>query len=96
MEEICLNFRSVDKLYVQTLLERAKAIYEKYDFEYLTVSKRIENSPPEGFNRGDTCIHILRSLFGVDWEVSCCYDLNASHACVAISRILIICNRFAN
>ena len=55
---------------MQTLLERAKAIYEKYDFEYLTVSKRIENSPPEGFNRGDTCIHILRSLFGVDWEVS--------------------------
>ena len=73
------NFRSVDKLYVQTLLERAKAIYEKYDFEYLTVSKRIENSPPEGFNRGDTCIHILRSLFGVDWEVSgcCCCNLNA-------------------
>ena len=62
--------RLVDKLYVNTLLERAKAIYTRYDFEYLTVSKRLENSPPEGFNRGDTCIHILRSLFGVDWEVS--------------------------
>ena len=50
------------------MIAKAKAIYEKHNFPVLTVSKRIENLPPSGYNRGDSCIHILRSLFGVDWE----------------------------
>lgn len=32
------------------------------------MSRRIENLLPLGLDRGDSCIHILRSLFGVDWE----------------------------
>ena len=52
----------------EALIEHAKAIYAKHGFPVLTVSKRIENQPPSGYNRGDSCIHILRSLFGVDWE----------------------------
>ena len=43
-------------------------IYRKHDFEFMHVSKRIENVPPVGWDRGRSSIHILRSLFGVDWE----------------------------
>ena len=32
------------------------------------MSKRLENVPPVGWDRGRSSIHILRSLFGVDWE----------------------------
>ena len=46
----------------------AEEIYRRHGFEWLTVSKRIENVAPEGWDRGDSSIHILRSLFGVDWE----------------------------
>ncbi len=65
---IALHYRQVDRFNLQSLLSRGKSIYARYNFEYLTVSKRIENCPPEGYDRGDTCIHILRSLYGVDWE----------------------------
>ena len=41
-------------------MARAEAVYARHDFQTLTVSKRLENHPPEGFNRGDSCIHILR------------------------------------
>ena len=32
------------------------------------MSKRVENLAPEGWDRGTSCLHILRSLYGVDWE----------------------------
>lgn len=62
------SIRNVGKDERESLIARAKAVYAKHDFKVLTVSKRIENLPPSGFDRGDSCIHILRSLFGVDWE----------------------------
>ena len=49
-------------------MNEAEEIYRRHGFEWLTVSKRIENVAPEGWDRGDSSIHILRSLFGVDWE----------------------------
>ena len=36
--------------------------------DVLTVSKRFENVPPMGWDRGDSCIHILKWMFGLDWE----------------------------
>ena len=51
-----------------SMLEEAQKVYERHGFETLMVSKRLENHAPEGWNRGDSCIHILRSLYGVDWE----------------------------
>lgn len=69
LDLIFLKFvREVRKADRDRLMEKALAIYAKYDFEVLTVSKRIENKPPSGFDRGHSCILILRSLFGVDWE----------------------------
>ena len=47
---------------------KAKEIYAKHDFGILTVSKRFENVPPMGWDRGDSCIHILKWMFGLDWE----------------------------
>lgn len=32
------------------------------------MSKRLETIPPLGWDRGRSSIHILRSLYGVDWE----------------------------
>ena len=32
------------------------------------MSKRLENIPPLGWDRGRSSIHILRSIFGIDWE----------------------------
>lgn len=61
-------FREIDKSEREDLIAKAEAIYAKHNFETLSVSRRIENLPPEGFNRGDSCILILRSIFGVDWE----------------------------
>jgi hypothetical protein len=51
-----------------SLLDKARQIYGNHGFQTLTVSKRLENEPVEGWNRGDCCIHILRSIYGVDWE----------------------------
>ena len=50
-----------------TLMAKAKEVYTRHNFEVLTVSKRFENVP-HGRDRGDACIYILRSLFGLDWE----------------------------
>ena len=47
---------------------KAKEIYAKHNFDVLTVSKRFENVPPMGWDRGDSCIHILKWMFGLDWE----------------------------
>ena len=52
----------------EELIEMVSEIYRKHDFEFMHVSKRIENVPPVGWDRGRSSIHILRSLFGVDWE----------------------------
>ena len=59
------------------LIEMVSEIYRKHDFQFMHVSKRIENVPPVGWDRGRSSIHILRSLFGVDWEemVQVCLDL---------------------
>ena len=65
---VAWHFREVEHKKKEQLIARAKAIYARHDFQVLTVSKRIENLPPSGFDRGDSCFHILRSLFGVDWE----------------------------
>ena len=60
----------------EELIEMVSEIYRKHDFEFMHVSKRIENVPPVGWDRGRSSIHILRSLFGVDWEemVQVCLD----------------------
>jgi hypothetical protein len=50
-----------------TLMAKAREVYVRHNFEVLTVSKRFENVP-HGRDRGDACIYILRSLFGLDWE----------------------------
>ena len=48
-------------------MAKAREVYSRHGFEVLTVSKRFENVP-HGRDRGDACIYILRSLFGLDWE----------------------------
>jgi len=48
-------------------MSKAKEVYSRHGFEVLTVSKRFENVPA-GRDRGDACIYILRSIFGLDWE----------------------------
>ena len=40
----------------------------RHNFDFFNVSKRLENIPPLGWDRGRSSIHILRSLFGIDWE----------------------------
>ncbi|XP_059086503.1 uncharacterized protein LOC131883147 isoform X2 [Tigriopus californicus] len=65
---VAWHFREVDKGKRESLIAHAKAVYAKHNFQVLAVSKRIENLPPSGFDRGDSCFHILRSIFGVDWE----------------------------
>ena len=63
------HFREVKDRQIRiSLLEKARLIYENHGFEHLTVSKRVENLAPEGWDRGTSCLHILRSLYGVDWE----------------------------
>ena len=65
---VAWHFREVEKHMKTTLMAKAKEIYLNHDFEVLTVSKRFENIPPTGWDRGDSCLHILKSLFGLDWE----------------------------
>ena len=62
------HYREVDKTLKTTLMAKAKEIYAKHDFDIMTISKRFENKPPEGWNRGDSCIHLLKWIFGLDWE----------------------------
>ena len=40
----------------------------RHGYEFFNVSKRLENVPPVGWDRGRSSIHILRSIFGMDWE----------------------------
>ena len=40
----------------------------RHKFDFFNVSKRLETIPPLGWDRGRSSIHILRSLYGVDWE----------------------------
>ena len=68
ISEIIYNREVQDREIRISMLEEAQKIYERHGFETLIVSKRLENHAPEGWNRGDSCIHILRSLYGVDWE----------------------------
>ena len=68
ISEIIYNREVQDREIRISMLEDAQKIYERHGFETLIVSKRLENHAPEGWNRGDSCIHILRSLYGVDWE----------------------------
>ena len=78
----------------EELIEMVSEIYRKHDFEFMHVSKRIENVPPVGWDRGRSSIHILRSLFGVDWEemVQVCHPMETT-----ISRFLAgdLCRRLS-
>lgn len=65
---VAWHYREVDKDTRNELFRKASEIYKSHGFDTLEVSKRLENVPPEGWNRGDSCIHILRSIYGVDWE----------------------------
>ena len=65
---VAWHYRHVDKSVKTTLMSKAKEIYAKHKFEVLTVSKRFENVPPMGWDRGDSAIHILKWMFGLDWE----------------------------
>lgn len=65
--QVAWHFRNVEKEVKTSLMAKAKEVYNRHGFEVLTVSKRFENVP-SGRDRGDACIYILRSLFGLDWE----------------------------
>jgi len=65
---VAWHYREVPKEKRDSLLELAASIYKKHNYEFFNVSKRLENVPPVGWDRGRSSIHILRSLFGVDWE----------------------------
>lgn len=62
---VAWHYREVGLRHRADLVFRAKEIYARHKFEILTVSKRLENCPPLGFNRGDCCIHILRWVLGL-------------------------------
>jgi len=64
---VAWHFRNAEKEVKTTLMAKAKEVYNRHGFDVLTVSKRFENVP-SGRDRGDACIYILRSLFGLDWE----------------------------
>lgn len=42
-------------------------LISRHNFDFFNVSKRLETIPPLGWDRGRSSIHILRSLYGVDW-----------------------------
>merc|ERR1719483_800422 len=63
---VAWHYREVPKEKRDLLLELASSIYKKHSYEFFNVSKRLENVPPVGWDRGRSSIHILRSLFGVD------------------------------
>ena len=65
---VAWHYREVSRDKKLALMAKAKEIYAKHNFDTLTVSKRIENVPPMGWDRGDSCIHILKWMFGLDWE----------------------------
>ena len=65
---VAWHYREVEKSLKTTLMAKAKEIYSKHGFTVLPISKRFENEPPMGWDRGDSCIHILKWIFGLDWE----------------------------
>ena len=65
---VAWHYREVKKDMKVTLMAKAKEIYAKHNFDVLTVSKRFENVPPMGWDRGDSCIYVLKWMFGLDWE----------------------------
>jgi len=65
---VAWHYREVPKEKREALYKLAASIYEKHNYEFFNVSKRLENLPPLGWDRGRSSIHILRSIFGVDWE----------------------------
>ena len=65
---VAWHYREVDKHMKTTLMAKAKEIYAKHNFEILTVSKRFENKPLDGWDRGISCIQILKWIYGLDWE----------------------------
>lgn len=65
---VAWHYREVPKEKRDNLYQIASSIYDKHGFEFFNVSKRLENVPPLGWDRGRSSIHILRSIFGVDWE----------------------------
>jgi len=65
---VAWHYREVSKESRDSLMELAESIYTKHGYEFFNVSKRLENVPPVGWDRGRSSIHILRSIFGMDWE----------------------------
>ena len=65
---VAWHYREVDKHMKTKLMAKAKEIYAKHNFEILTVSKRFENKPLDGWDRGISCIQILKWIYGLDWE----------------------------
>lgn len=65
---VAWHYRELAKDKKLALMAKAKEIYARHNFDVLTVSKRFENVPPMGWDRGDSCIHILKWMFGLDWE----------------------------
>merc|ERR1719300_338909 len=65
---VAWHYRGVPREKREELLEKAAGIYREHNFDFFNVSKRLENIPPLGWDRGRSSIHILRSLFGIDWE----------------------------
>ena len=86
---VAWHYRGVDKSMKSKLMIKAKEIYAKHKFEVLTVSKRFENVPPMGWDRGDSAIHILKWMFGLDWEerVKVVYVGDSAADEFAISRL---------
>jgi len=93
---VAWHYRELQKELREGFVEEAKGIYEKHGFETFTVSKRLENIAPEGWNRGDSAIHILRSLYGVDWEdrVKVIYAGDSSADELAIERLKGVASTF--
>jgi len=65
---VAWHYREVPKEKRDHLYKLAASIYEKHNYKFFNVSKRLENVPPVGRDRGRASIHILRSIFGLDWE----------------------------
>lgn len=65
---VAWHYREVPKEKRADLYKTAASIYEKHNYQFFNVSKRLENVPPVGLDRGRASIHILRSIFGLDWE----------------------------
>ena len=80
-----------------TLMAKAKEIYSKHDFKVLPISKRFENEPPMGWDRGDSCIHILKWIFGLDWEerVKVC-EICIRALCTIFTIVLTFFGKFCN